>query len=543
MRCTKRSHLNSILIVIMAACAVYANTLRNGFVYDDLLTVIGNAFIKDAANLPSLFDRYSYFTLSGETSYRPVVTFTYFLDYSLFGLKAWGYHLTNILLHALNSVLLYIFLSLLKRKADARGREAEASPFLLSLLFAAHPVLTEAVNAISFREDLLAFLFYITTFCLYLVLSSYTKSAFRRPVYIISCIIYFLALLSKEMAATLPLIIFCYTWIYRDKKPILLNPCLVGYIAVTAAYLYLRFYYFYSPLEENIRAWEPIERVLTIPWLIMNYLKLTLFPVQLSADYVISPVRSIFSISFLLPLIAVASLAAAALALRKRKKGLSFGIFFLIITLIPVYNLIPIANSLAERYLYLPTAGSAIIIGSVIHLIFKNKNSYTLLLPFLVILSIYALLAVKRNGVWIDDYTLWNDTIKKAPSSNRAYKNLGWWSMKAGEYDEAINAYRKSLSLNDTQKDLHFNIGVMFSDMGRFDEAIQELEKELAIDPDNIKARVNLGGVYGIQGKQELAAREFKKVLEIDPNNQMAVKNMGVALEKMKEAMPDFIYP
>lgn len=467
MRCTERARLNSILIVIIVACAVYANTLRNGFVYDDLLTVVGNAFIKDAANLPSLFDRYSYFTLSGETSYRPVVTFTYFLDYSLFGLKAWGYHLTNILLHAANSVLLYIFFSLLKGKADARGREAEASPLLLSLLFAAHPVLTEAVNAISFREDLLAFLFYITTFCLYLVLSSYTKSAFRQPVYIISCITYFLALLSKEMSVTLPLIIFCYALIYRDKKsPLLLNPYNIGYIMVTAIYLYLRFYYFYSPSEENIRAWEPIERVLTIPWLIMNYLKFMLFPVQLSADYVISPVRSIISISFLLPLIAVASLATAALALRKKRKGLSFGISFLIITLIPVYNLIPIANPLAERYLYLPTVGSVIIIGSVIHLFFKDRARS---IPFLVLVGICALLTVNRNGVWIDDYTLWNDTIRKAPRSNRAYKNLGWWSMKAGEYEEAINAYRKSLSLNDTQKDLHFNIGVMYSDMGRFD--------------------------------------------------------------------------
>ena len=107
---TKNHHLLSISFILIIAIAIYSNTLKNGFVYDDESTIVNNTLIKDFSNISKLFTK-EYFISSAEASYRPVVTFTYFLDYAIYGLNPYGFHLTNLILHAINGVLLYIFLT------------------------------------------------------------------------------------------------------------------------------------------------------------------------------------------------------------------------------------------------------------------------------------------------------------------------------------------------------------------------------------------------------------------------------------------------
>src|SRR3990170_6294448 len=143
---TKSYHLISISLILIISIAIYSNTLKNGFVYDDEFTIVNNTLIKNFSNISKLFTK-EYFTTSAEMSYRPVVTFTYFIDYSLYGIKPWGYHLTNLILHAMNGVILYTFLTLLFKPSQSSIFNLQ---LLISLLFATHPVLTEAVNAISF---------------------------------------------------------------------------------------------------------------------------------------------------------------------------------------------------------------------------------------------------------------------------------------------------------------------------------------------------------------------------------------------------------
>lgn len=289
----------------------------------------------------------------------------------------------------------------------------------------------------------------------------------------------------------------------------------------------------------DIQYWQPLEKVLTIPWLILNYLKLTLFPVSLSADYVITPLRSFYSYAFLLSSIVLFSLAFAIVTERKGKKELSFGILFLVITLIPVYNVVPIINPFAERYIYLPTAGNAIIIGTIIHAIHRARNGYSQLIVLFVILSLFAIQTVKRNTAWFDNYSLWSDTIKKVPDSTWAHNNLGWWCLQTGKFDEAVNAYHKSLSIKDTQKKLHYNIGVIYTKVDRYEEAIDEFQKELLVNPNNVRTLLNIGSVYGNLGRYELAIQEFRKVLEIEPDNETALNNIKSASELMRISKPE----
>lgn len=509
-RFTDRLHIISIILIAVVSIAIYSSTLKNGFVYDDEYTIVNNTLIKDIGNLPKLLTK-DYFPYSGEMSYRPVVTFTYFIDYAIYGMKPWGYHLTNVLLHAVNGIILYVFFTLLieERKTDVRSqtsgviRTLTCTPLIIAVLFVTHPVLTEAVNAISFREDLLAFLFYMSTLVIYLVIHSrynaVRSTATRSIFFILSCLLYSLAILSKEMAFTLPLIVCCYEWIYgnRDTRKLhsfIVNRYNIGYVIIILAYAYLRFSIFFNPVEENIPAWPLAVRLLTVPQIIFKYIALLIAPVSLSADYRINPITS-----FLLPIFFLLTITACIILIKKieYKNDMVFGLFFLLITLIPVYNIVPIVNPVAERYLYLPIVGFMLVAGAVINIVATNcrteRRSIYILIPLAAIFVIYSFATMERNKVWRDTYTLWKDTIDKTPDSVRGHYNLGLVYAEQGKFDHAIGEFEITIKLQPSHVNAHNNLGNAYYEEGRIDEAIKEYLAVLKSKPDHIEARNNLG--------------------------------------------------
>lgn len=532
-----RRHILSILIIATVSFAIYANTLKNGFVYDDEFTIINNALIKEISNFPKLFSKEDYFTLSGEQSYRPVVTLTYFIDYALYGLKPWGFHLTNILLHAINGTLLYLFLTLIIQDPSIKDNQRSAlkslfadKPFLISLIFISHPVLTEAVNAISFREDLLAFLFYTATFIIYLYLRSKSPSS-RRAYYLfyaVSCLFYSLALFSKEMSVTLPLVIYCYEWVRKNKKveliQIIANRHNIGYIALTLVYSYLRFFYFQNPLPEENPGWNLSQRLLTMPWFFLNYLKLIFLPVSLSIDYWIIPVKSVFSSSFIMPFL----LLFLTFNLLKNKE-FAFGALFFIISLIPVSNIILITNPFAERYLYLPIVGILIVAISAINNLGNSlKKMFFASILIFAIFSIYSLSTIKRNFVWHNDLSLWSYTAKKKPDSGRVHFNLGRTYSKNGQYEEAIKEFQIVLKWNPNDLNLFSNLGYAFHQQGRLYEAIQCYLRAIQLSPNNPRVHSNLGQVYADLNIVDKAFQEYQTALRLNPRDPSIHFSIGV---------------
>lgn len=529
-----KRHISPILLIGVIAVALYANTLKNGFVYDDEFTITTNTFIKDLANLPKLFDKVDYFLYSGEETYRPVVTFSYFMDYALYGLKPLGYHLTNVLLHAANSILLYIFLVLLLeppvvyRASTALSRFFSNAPLLTSIMFVTHPALTEAVNSVSYREDLLTFFFYVGALNIYLFLRSYI-TAFGKflfyLLYVLSFVLYFLALFSKEMAVTFPLAVYCYEWIYVNKEKNqtasnLFSRMRIGYIVITFVYLYLRFHYFQNPIEWERPEWRMTERIFTIPWLLTNNLKLTLFPFSLSADYVIFPVSSIFSYSFIVPFFIVFS--AVTTVLTKGNRNLFFGILFFIMSLLPVFNIFPIAHPLAERYLYLPIIGATIIVWVVINNCTSSSKiglSFLYIFVYCFFILNNSVVVINRNGIWNNNYLLWTDAIKKFPDSNTAHFNLGFAYDNQGQLEKAIQEYQIALRLSPYDVEAHNNLANVYIRQRRFEEAIQEYLAALKLKPNYPDAHFNLGVAYGMKGLTDKARDEFEITLKLRPND------------------------
>ena len=235
-----------ILLIIALPLIAFLNTLDNTFVYDDVFTITDNYFIREWGNFPALFTD-DYFKYSGEVTYRPAVTFSYFIDYSLWHLNPAGFHLTNILLHAVNVVLVYLLVSAISR--------SRTTAFLTSTLFALHPILTEAINGISYREDLLATTFFLGSALLFIQSAiSNQQSKIRNYLYPLSLFSYLLALCSKEVAITLPLIIFLLDWLRGDRSRIKKNTIkyYIGFIVVSGFYLFLRFVWFHNPVEKQL---------------------------------------------------------------------------------------------------------------------------------------------------------------------------------------------------------------------------------------------------------------------------------------------------
>lgn len=533
-----KHHILSIWFIIIISTTLYTNTLKNGFVYDDEYTIVSNTLINKLDNLHLLLDKKDYFARSAENSYRPVVTLTYFIDHALYGPKPRGYHLTNILLHTINAILLYTFITLLYKHIstifalEEQPKTFNPKPLIISLLFVAHPVLTEAVNAISYREDLLVFAFYIAALITFLhIRTRGRKRATNGLLYLTSYLLYSLALLSKEMAVTFPLIIYCCEWFYSGKKEMTLRSFLfnrfnIGYSLITIGYLILRFYLFQNPNEE-IEAWEIGKRFSTIPYFILRYLYLLIAPVSLSADYVTPPVR-FFSPIFIVSLLAVISIFAIIFHLSKNRSEIGFGAAFFILTLLPVYNIIPIANPLAERYLYLPSVGFVIIVTVILDLVFKAQIRYTVT-SILLILCIYSLMVIKRNEVWNDNYSLWADTIAKVPNSSRAHNHLGNIYYSQNRLEEAMPEYMIALKLRPDYAQNHYNIGNAYLKKGYLDEAIRSYMTALKLKPDYADASNNLGSAYLKKGLLDEGIREFKTTLKLKPSLAEAHVNIGNA--------------
>jgi len=347
-----------ILTLIPAfSLLLYVNTTHGKFVYDDFKIIVENCFIKEWRYFPKIFTK-DYFTISGEMSYRPIVTITYFIDYALWRSKPFGFHLTNVILHTLNTVLFYLFLNaVLQNKKIV---------LLSALFFVTHLALLETINCIGYREDLLSATFLLVSL-IYFVKSDtilYKKSEKRQFTlyYAISLIAYSCALFSKEMAITFPVLLLLFV-VFSDQKiwPDIVKRfkgIYIGYIAVSLFYVIIRFVIFKNPaLKATYQPGGFWVNTFTMIKILASYIKLSFFPFNLNADYVVPLVKTPLEGSFILSIIFLVSIFILFVILIKSRNMFSCWMAWFFIMILPVMNILPIGNIMAERYLYIPVMG------------------------------------------------------------------------------------------------------------------------------------------------------------------------------------------
>src|SRR3990172_5959631 len=280
------------ILVSSFSLLLYLNATYGKFVYDDFKIIVENCFIKEWKYFPKIFTK-DYFTISGEMSYRPVVTITYFIDYAIWRLNPFGFHLTNIILHTINAVLFYLLLNIVL--------PSKKIVLFSALFFVTHLAITETVNAIGYREDLLSATFLLVSFIYFVKSDSllYRKSSKRRFVsyYVISLIAYLSALFSKEMAITFPGLLLFFAIVTEQK----IWPGIVkrfkgiytGYIAITAFYLIIRFVVLRN--HELTVTYQPggfWVNAFTMIKILASYIRTSFFPFNLNADYVVPLVNN-----------------------------------------------------------------------------------------------------------------------------------------------------------------------------------------------------------------------------------------------------------
>ena len=542
--------------------------------------------------MPLIFTS-DYFTAAGELSYRPTVTLSYFIDYSLWRLNPIGYHLTNLFLHSLNSVLLFFLLIRLLsglrietckelKPVFLKNSEALVSssmaiktsvPFMASLIFCTHPLLAEAVNAISYREDLLATSFYFVAFLFYL-----TSHRHRSIVwYAASLICYLMGLFSKEITITFPVLIVLYDIMTEGKIRLThkLVRYYIGYTLISIFYILIRFVFLHNPTESYIpypqgSLWV---NFLTMSKVLASYIKLLFFPTNLNADYVVPYATSPIEISFIVSLLLIISVVIITYRLFFYSKILFFSVLWFFITSLPVMNIVPIENIMAERYLYIPLVGFCILVGFLINHIpslspkhrLLNSCSFTFIVT--LILIGFSWQTCRISKIWFNDLSLWSMTAKRSPQSSRAHNNLGVLYKKMGFMDAAIQEYNtaiqikpdyseahgnlanvyidKGLSILDKQtlSKAHNNLAKAYIDEGHFKNAITEYKKSIEISPFNETAHFNLGVTYGKLGLSSNAEIEYENVIRINNNNPHAHNNLGNIYEDrglLEKAMTEY---
>jgi len=542
-----------VLGIAFVAVVVYFNSLANGFVTDDWELIFKHPFTKQIADWPSIFTSGHY---AGAGGYRPLLTLSFALNYLIGRENPIGYHAVNILLHAFNSALVFLFLKRLLRSFPIA--------LVAALVFAVHPIHTEAVAWVSGRAELMALAFFLGGWLLYL--RSTETMSILPATFAVSLLLFFAAVLSKENALIFPAAIILGD-LFRargasvpqnlwPKRLSILYPWVFG---VAAFYFVFRWMLYWRPL---LRVPEKIQyvdnplapaslplRLLTAIKVQGDYLWLLIWPKKLCGDYSFNSIPLVnnpLAPAVLISLgIIIALLVIAAVSFIRRGR-IWFGIVFYFLAIFPVSNFVAIIGTIkAERLLYLPSLGFCAVAGVVWTALFtqsRKRIQETMTARQTVALALLVIVIVlggwrtwRRNPAWGNENRFWMETAVAAPDNLKAWLNLGYPALKSGRDELAISAFREALRINPDSPDALMNLGVVLMRTGKNDEAISVYEEAVNRHPERAAFHVDLGLASAAIGKMATAVREFRRAVELEPKNAVIHFNLGLALSSSND--------
>ena len=540
----------SAALIVLVCGGLYLNTLYNGFVYDDNFQVLSNRYITSPAYLPDIFLKSVWSFISKNTpanTYRPVMHLIYMAEYHLFGLKPWAWHLVNIILHSLNSLMLYMVVSTLLRDDDPGGAApggaapggaapggAEKSraylrilPLGAALLFATHAINTEVVAWVAAMPELSFVFFYLAA--LYLYMKSRESSRAAPWPLALSSILFFFSLLSKETAITLPAVLVAYDYFKEGKTKALVHSLkrYLPFVAAIAVYFILRLYALkgMAPRYDMHPYLGNLQHLINVFPLFVGYLKGLLLPTGLSSSHVFNPVYTLLEARSLISILITTLSAVIIYGLRKRLGVIHIiAICLIVLPLLPVLYVPVLSRDVfAERYMYLPSAGYALLLVSVFKSLTVRSDEIkrgALLLGagiLLVILGLHSFKTVKRTFDWRDDHALWSSAVERDPENYFAYHKLGRFYFEQNSLDNAMGSFEESIRLNTGRRypDLlvlggsRRSLASTYHKRGLPDKAVSAYKEVLDMDPANYEAHYNLALIFQEKGELDRALASY----------------------------------
>ncbi len=507
----------ALLLLTIVTLGVYSASFFNGFVMDDEVIIVNNPQTLSLHNVPDVLLAPDLI----KPYYRPLNRATYLFDYRVAGMNPAWYHGVNIIIH-LGSVLL-LFLAGRRLLNDWRGA------LVAALIFAVHPVNSEAVNFISARNTLLALFFSLASLLAYMDARAKGKSL---PVF--SAILFFCGLLCKETAFMMTAVIFLCTFMpLQDQEErlnwksriILLSP----YFLLAVLYFVMRFYSLQGIVGTSVPAEGLISRLAQNYHIIPQYLALLLFPSDLTLFHKV-PQGGLFTPPWYLP--AMLGLGGVIfLIVKSCSRAALFGLAWIIINYAPISNIVPIpSDQLTERYLYMPAVGFFICLGVLYSRLYSRERYRQILWGgAAVIVVALAGVTAQRNLDWRNNLSLFSSGVRNDPFSPAAHYNLGTAYMETGQLQSARSEWEKTLSLNPEYSDALTQMGTFAAVQGDLSRAEMYYLAALKAppgetDPDKSMAHLNLGKICEKRGRPREALQHYRQFLKTVPITYLEYK-------------------
>lgn len=533
-----------LLAVLGLTFLTFLPTFQNAFTnWDDDMYIRDNPLVKNLSskNLETMFAPDEDAFVGG--NYHPLTILTLAINYQISGLNPWSYQLFNILLHLLNTFLVFLLIyRLTKGKANIA--------LIAALLFGIHPMHVESVTWVAERKDVLYTAFFLGAMLSYL---KYLQKPGNLPL-LMSLILFTLSLLSKPAAVVFPVLLFLFDYFEKrpfsvrlllEKVPFFILSLLMGLFTIDAQKA--------SDAYGGLAKFDIFDRLMFAGYGFTMYLVRFFVPFKLSAFYPYpksSPLPAEFYISSALAFLII----ALTIWSMKKTRVVAFGVGFYAINLALVLQFITVGSAiLADRYTYVPYIGISFLVGYAYHEIRKSrqlslrKYAQPLLIAIVSGALILSLLASQRVRVWKNSETLFTNVIKNYPRSAVAYQNRGHYyrkqsgktndpALKAALLKKALSDYNKGLSVDPNNAVLYSNRGKVWFDRKEYQKALEDYNRSLALKSDDPQTLSNRGAAKGMLGDLNGALQDFNRAIKVDPNNPNGYFNRGILYGQLGES-------
>lgn len=516
----KKKEYVFLFFLILIVFVVYGNTINFGFVTDDYDQIVDDKKIKKLQNLLDFF--FSPIPNSVSTQYyRPIFRLSLSVDYFIWKLNPTGYHLTNVFLYCVFLVCSFKFIKNFVNE--------NLIVFLISLLFTVHPTHSETVSWVAARNEILMGIFFVLS-CICFI--KFSKNGDKRNL-MFSYISFIMAILSKETAIVLPVILFFYEIFFNNtniKKKILI---FFPYLVFLVFYTILRMILLDSPFGDPAPI---VKRLYTFFLIEKEYIKLLVLPLNLKVIYynlIPYPPKVSFNLLFSIALFVFFTLFM--LYYYKRDKVVSFFMLFYLLTNLPASGLLAIirVSPIADRYLFLPSLGFIIFTIQLFKKrILKEKIfNYSIIILICVIIT-FSLVTVKKNKDYQNNFFYLSKMVEHAPDYYEGLNGLGVEFLNRGDFINAEKFFLKAIELSvpDTFR-VYLNLGTLYTKMNNIEEAKKSFIKVIENEKDNELKSIafyNLSIIYFNEGDFNSAEYYIKKSIELDNNNANFYNNLGV---------------
>ena len=522
--------LLSLAGLFLLTVMVFRGVLDNGFVlnWDDFEYVTENPMIQKWANFFEM-------TVSFHSAnWHPLTWFSHALDYQIYGLNPFGHHLTSLFLHGLNTCWVFIlFVLLVGRGKEGSNYSVYVGGIFTALLFGLHPLRVESVAWVSERKDLLCGFLYFSTIGAYYLYVCEKK----RWIYSVMFFLFALAIMSKPMAVTLPIVLLLLDIfplerlrLAKDLPPLLMEKIPLFALSLMGGVLTLLAQGTTGAVR-TLQETSLSDRIINSFHTLWAYIEKTFWPRDLLPFYPLWENPSWLSIKFLLGLILF--LGATLFSFYQWRKGnpaWAIAWLFYLVTLAPVIGIIKVGTqAMADRYTYIPTLGPIFLVGAgLTNLWQRNIFRWGIILGTTIMVFALSILSSKQTKIWHDGESLWIPVVEKFPKKvYRAHANLATYYFQEGHLQKAENQLKTALRIQPNQVDTFFYLGMIYTNQGRLAEAKEALQKALLLNAKDERVLYRLGILYEKLGQEDLAQNEYKKALRLKPKAELVRLRLG----------------